>query len=110
MYKKMSFLTLLTTSLALCAAHATAGMLWFDSDKRKAMFWSIDPWNNLVDSQRELYERVGYEWTLKGFGDVNGDGDDDLLWQHQNGQVHAWLMRNGARIGKCDIHSRVGGE
>lgn len=36
-------------------------------------------------------------------------GTDDIVWQHRNGQVHYWPVRNGARQGGLDIHSPVGG-
>ena len=25
---------------------------------------------------------VGPDWTLRGVGDMNGDGTDDIVWQH----------------------------
>jgi len=34
-------------------------------------------------------------WSAKGVGDFNGDGADDILWQHQtNGSVGTWLVKN----------------
>ncbi|MEM9120687.1 MAG: calcium-binding protein [Cyanobacteria bacterium P01_F01_bin.56] len=43
-------------------------------------------------------------WHLLGSGDFDGDGDDDMLWQHQgNGQVHQWEMENGQRIASHNI-------
>lgn len=32
-------------------------------------------------------------WRIVGAGDMNGDGNPDLVWQHQtNGLISAWLM------------------
>ena len=33
-----------------------------------------------------------------GAGDVDGDGDADILWQHAFGQVHYWPIQNGQRL------------
>ena len=48
---------------------------------------------------------VGNEWVLRGVGDVNGDGTDDIVWQHIGGQVHYWPMQNGQRQGGFDVGS-----
>ncbi len=56
----------------------------------------------------DIHRGVSVNWTLKGAGDVNGDGTDDVIWQHKNGQVHYWPMNDGARQGGIDIHTPVG--
>jgi hypothetical protein len=38
-------------------------------------------------------------WRIVGAGDLNGDGNTDLLWQHQtNGLVSAWFMNGTVLI------------
>ena len=32
-------------------------------------------------------------WKVRGVVDLNGDGISDLVWQHDNGAVGAWLMQ-----------------
>jgi peptidyl-Asp metalloendopeptidase len=32
------------------------------------------------------------EWTIRAVVDLDGDGHTDLVWQHYNGGVGAWLM------------------
>jgi hypothetical protein len=51
-----------------------------------------------------IYRPVDSDWHLKGVGDVNGDGTDDIIWQHNNG-IHYWSMQNGVRQGGYDIYS-----
>ena len=37
------------------------------------------------------------DWTIRGIGDLNGDGVADVLWQHISGVVAVWLM-NGSHV------------
>ncbi|MES2673834.1 MAG: FG-GAP-like repeat-containing protein [Pseudomonadota bacterium] len=46
---------------------------------------------------------VGSDWRLIGAGDLNGDGTDDIIWQHVNGTVHYWPIRNGQRLDGLNI-------
>ncbi|MBY0336339.1 MAG: cellulase family glycosylhydrolase [Acetobacteraceae bacterium] len=39
----------------------------------------------------------GAGWTLRGAGDLDGDGRSDLVWQNAGGDVVAWRM-NGASV------------
>ena len=32
-------------------------------------------------------------WEVVGVGDLNGDGAADLVWQHANGSLAAWMMQ-----------------
>ena len=49
---------------------------------------------------------VGAEWRLIGTGDLNGDGTDDILWQHVDGTVHGWQIGNGNRLAGFNIGLR----
>lgn len=88
-------------------ASGTADIVW-QHREGQAHYWPI------LNGQRQgginIFVPVGGEWTLRGVGDVNGDGADDLVWQHRNGQVHFWPMKNGVRQGGVDIAGPVGGE
>jgi RTX calcium-binding nonapeptide repeat (4 copies)/FG-GAP-like repeat len=38
---------------------------------------------------------VGTTWQTRGTGDFDGDGDGDVLWRHDQGQVVTWEMEGG---------------
>jgi hypothetical protein len=44
--------------------------------------------------------------TLNTLGDVDGDGKDDILWRHTNGDV-AWWLGNGLVLGETGIIATV---
>jgi len=37
----------------------------------------------------------GAGWSVRSFGDFDGDGKDDLVWRHTDGTTYWWKM-NGA--------------
>jgi len=37
-------------------------------------------------------------WQIEGTGDFDGDGDDDILWRHNEGMVVAWEMEDGQYV------------
>jgi FG-GAP repeat len=40
---------------------------------------------------------VPNDWHIQGTGDFDGDGNSDILWRHDSGQVYIWEM-NGFGI------------
>jgi hypothetical protein len=44
-----------------------------------------------VDNYAKVSVFTGLEWHAIGTGDFNGDGLDDVLWQHDNGTIREWL-------------------
>jgi hypothetical protein len=42
--------------------------------------------------------RAGTDWSIAGAGDFNGDGTDDILWRHQNGQVAVWELEDAKSV------------
>jgi hypothetical protein len=42
-------------------------------------------------------------------GDLNGDGNPDLLWQHTDGRLEAWFMSGVTKIGSAALASTASG-
>jgi hypothetical protein len=34
---------------------------------------------------------LGNDWQIRGIGDFNGDGREDILWRHSTGEIGEWL-------------------
>jgi len=96
----------LTTLSALYAPH-TADIVWQHSSGQ-VHYWPMQ--NGVRQGGVDIFTPVGSEWTLRGVGDVDGDGIGDIVWQHVSGQVHYWPMKNGVRQGGVDIFTPVGSE
>jgi hypothetical protein len=39
---------------------------------------------------------VGNDWSLIGIGDFNGDGREDILWRHTDGELYVWNSQLGS--------------
>ena len=46
-------------------------------------------------------------WSVAATGDYNGDGQSDILWVDNAGNVGTWLM-NGATITSVAMYGNVG--
>jgi len=71
-------------------------------------YWSMQ--GGVRTGGANIFEPVGSEWTLRGVGDVDGNGTDDIVWQHVTGQVHYWSMQNGVRTGGANVFEPVGSD
>jgi hypothetical protein len=44
-----------------------------------------------------VHAAVPNDWHIEDVDDFNGDGNSDILWRHDSGQVYLWEM-NGLGI------------
>jgi hypothetical protein len=53
--------------------------------------WLGSPSGNFTINDANALIHVPSDWHIRGTGDFNGDGRDDLLWQSDGGIVSNWL-------------------
>ena len=69
-------------------------ILWQHGGGR-LLVWYLD---GAVVQHAEEYQfsgKTSSSWYVTGTSDLNGDGENDLLWRHTNGYIALWLM-NGS--------------
>jgi hypothetical protein len=77
-----------------------ADIAWFNSATRWVQLWLLDDSANLDVKTWPNRENSG-DYTLKAKGDVDGDGDADLIWlDPTSGWVQLWNMEDGLRESK----------
>lgn len=73
--------------------------------QKQVHYWSMS--HGARNGGSNIYEPVGQEWGIKGAGDVNSDGTEDIVWQNDKNDVHYWSMVNGIRVKGKNIASSV---
>ena len=66
--------------------------------------------NDVVEDPTELDDVLSASWTVQGFGDFDGDCDDDILFRNNTNpsKVQLWRMENGAVTAKNNISTSLG--
>lgn len=77
-------------------------IIWHDSDSGETQIWFMDG-HRIVSRATVVDETgqaifIGAPFSIKGVGDLNGDGEPDIVWHHSDsGETQIWFM-DGARI------------
>lgn len=77
-----------------------ADILWHQPGSGKIAVWTLDG-DNSVPGSYELASTAAASsgWEIKGSGDFNHDGYNDILWHKPStGQVHVWLLDGDATL------------
>ncbi|MBI3414735.1 MAG: VCBS repeat-containing protein, partial [Verrucomicrobia bacterium] len=70
----------------------------FQNDDGSLGVWFMNKNQNLVSASLLNPSNVGdLGWRIVATGDLNGDGKTDLIFQHTDGSVAAWIM-NGVNL------------
>lgn len=64
---------------------------------------------DLNQSPLEIEDVMSSSWTIQGFGDVDGDCDDDIIWRNSSSssKVQVWTMEQGVVIDKTNISTNL---
>ena len=80
--------------------------LVFTSSKNDLYLWTNNGQGGFTSTQLDSYPAG---WLLIGAGDVDGDGQDDLLWLNPTAcQFGYWLMKNGVHTESKTINITCG--
>jgi hypothetical protein len=102
--------TLLTSLPLTGPGWRVVGLEDFHGDGEPDLLWQhVDGWLglwrmqglNLVNAALlQDLPVAGREWRVAAVQDLNGDGQPDLLWQHQSGALAIWSMQ-GVQLGQA---------
>jgi hypothetical protein len=102
--------TLLTSLPSTGPGWRVVGLEDFTGDGELDLLWHhVDGWLGLWRMQgltmvnAALLQNLplaGREWRVAAVEDLNGDGQPDLLWQHQSGALAIWRMQ-GLQLGQA---------
>jgi hypothetical protein len=68
-------------------------ILWRHATEGWLALWTLH-YNTVISTQFLTVNRVADpNWQIRGAGDMDGDGNADIVWQHASGRLAVWLMR-----------------
>jgi len=80
-------------------------LLWQHQTEGHLAAWMMDGAVQLAGTALSPSKVDDTDWKVAGVGDLDGDGSDDLVWQHVgDGRVAAWLM-NGLTLRSGELLS-----
>jgi hypothetical protein len=82
-------------NVAVNANANLSNIWWRNSGAAQAALWRMD---GAAIKGSEFYEQIPADWQVQGVADLNGDGEDDLLWRDGSGNVAYWLFKDGKRV------------
>ena len=72
-------------------------LLWRHNTTSEIRIWFIE--EAAIVGVAIVYDGASLgSWTMKTIADVNGDGIDDLIFQHTNTKVYYWILDNAGAI------------
>jgi hypothetical protein len=71
-------------------------LVYRDATSGSVSYWVLDTNLSVMSLNPINTTPVTLEWDLVGFGNLDGDGDDDIIWRRNtDGFTVAWIMQGG---------------
>lgn len=84
-------------------------IIWQKSGTNETKFWFMNA-DGTKKSELDLVHSAGTKWRLSSTGDMNNDGNIDLLWQEENGAtVYCYYMDGSGGVIKGTSASLASG-
>ena len=74
------------------------GLFWRHSASGQLAAWEIEGTVQISGASLTPTAVSDTAWKIVGTGDFNGDRQRDIVWQHDNGTVSAWLMHDNTLV------------
>jgi len=90
-----------TFTSATCGA-TTPTLLWRHKLTGQNVAWHMDPRyrGTMMQTWASLPTVDDMQWTIQATGDIDGDGQQDIVWRNSaTGQITAWFL-NGGNFGR----------
>ncbi|MBD2079302.1 FG-GAP-like repeat-containing protein [Leptolyngbya sp. FACHB-17] len=71
-----------------------SNIFWRNAPDAQSAYWKMD---STTIAGRALQEGIPTGWQVQSIADLDGDGEDDLLWRNSDGQVAFWMFKGGDR-------------
>jgi hypothetical protein len=82
------------------------GDVYFHQPGAAVTAWYL---NDLVQDPTEIEDVMSSSWTIQGFGDFDGDCDDDILWRNSSSssKVQVWTLEGGLVVDKTNVSTNL---
>jgi hypothetical protein len=75
-----------------------SSLLWRNKSNGQLAMWTMQGLNQLGGAALSPGAVADLAWNVAGSADFNADGHRDLLWQHDSGDIAAWLMQGPTQL------------